>query len=48
MRDILEHYGGGLLAILGGAAAFAIYFACIKSGGVIYEIVRSYMASICG
>lgn len=48
MNDIMEHYGSGLLAVLGGAAALAMYFASIKSGGVIYDIVLAYMKSICG
>ena len=48
MNYIMEHYGSGLLAILGGAAALAVYFASIRSGGLIHEIVRTYMASICG
>lgn len=48
MNYIMEHYGGGLLAVLGGAAALAIYFASIKSGGILYEIVCTYMDSICG
>lgn len=48
VHEILEHYGMGLLELFATAAALAVVVACIRSGGMIYDAVLSYMAGICG
>lgn len=48
MKEIIEHIGPGLLAILTGAATVAIYVSCIRSGGMISNAVAAFMRGICG
>lgn len=48
MEDIIEVYGEGLLQILGGACAMALFYGLFAEGGVILEIVQQYMTGICG
>lgn len=48
MEDIISEYGTGLLALLGGGAAMAVYTLCIRDGGALHTIVQSFMQSICG
>lgn len=48
MEKIIEHFGLGLLAVLGTAGMFAIYISCTQPGGVLYTAVLNYMNGICG
>lgn len=48
MEDIIEAYGSGLLQILGGVCAMALFAGLFADGGVILEIVQQYMTGICG
>lgn len=48
MKEIIEHMGSGLLAILAGAAAVVIYVSCIRNGGIISNAVAAFLCGICG
>ncbi|MBP3488801.1 MAG: hypothetical protein J6K53_10445 [Roseburia sp.] len=48
MEKIAEHFGVGFLALIAGVLGINIYFSYIAPGGVVNDIVRSYMDSICG
>lgn len=48
MKEIMEHFGAGLLALITGVAATAIYLSCIRNGGILSGIVAGYMSSLCG
>ena len=48
MKEILEHYGLGLLETLGMAGILAIIFNCIGEDGVISDMVARFMLTICG
>lgn len=48
MEKIVEHFGIGLLQILGAAGALAMFFLFLRSGGVIHTAVYNFMSSICG
>ncbi|MBQ8278248.1 MAG: hypothetical protein IJZ23_00225 [Roseburia sp.] len=48
MREVIEYYGEGLLAVLEVIGAFYIVTECVKQGGVFYNLVARYMSHICG
>lgn len=48
MEKIVEHFGIGLLAGLGGAGMLAVYMTCVRQGGALYAAVQAFMNSICG
>lgn len=48
MEDIIEAYGSGLLQILGGVCAMALFAGLFADGGELLNIVQQYMVGICG
>mgnify|MGYP003510114016 FL=1 len=48
MEEIINHFGSGILEIVGCACMFGIYISCVTNGGVINQFIISYMQSICG
>lgn len=48
MEEIAEHFGSGMLALIGTGFMLVIVFVCIKNGGVIHESALNFMQSICG
>lgn len=48
MEYIIEHYGLGLLELIGSAAIVGIYALFLYDGGMIYNAVCAFMQSICG
>lgn len=48
MKEILEHYGLGLLEMLGMGGILIIIFNCIGNGGVISDVVAKFMFTISG
>ena len=48
MNEIIEHLGGGLLAVAAGFLGVRLYLAFLASGGGIYTAVENFMGSICG
>lgn len=48
MKEIMEHYGLGLLEIVAVAGMVAIVFNCVGTDGVISNIVADFMITICG
>lgn len=43
MREVIEHYGSGLLGMLSALAVMGIVMALFGSGGVLSTIVADYM-----
>lgn len=48
MREIIEHFGMGLLAVIAVACMMRIYVDLLDEGGIIYQAVSGFMYSICG
>lgn len=48
MKEILEHFGLGFLAVLAVVGMMQIYVALLDEGGILYMAVSSFMQSICG
>jgi hypothetical protein len=48
MEYIVEHFGTGILAVLGTVGIFAVYKTFLIPGGSIYESLNNFMVSICG
>lgn len=48
MREIIEHFGFGFLAVLAVAGMMRIYVGLLDEGGILYRAVSSFMCSICG
>lgn len=47
MEDIIECYGVGILQILGGICATAIWFAMFQQDGILRQMVLQYLHGIC-
>lgn len=47
MEDIIECYGVGILQILGGICAAAIWIVLFRQDGIIRQIVVQYLHGIC-
>lgn len=47
MEDIIECYGVGILQILGGICAAAIWITLFRQDGIIRQIVLQYLHGIC-
>lgn len=48
MEEVMEHFGVGFLQLLGGIAFLGIFIACIRPGGVLCDIVLTFMTGLCG
>lgn len=48
MDAVMEHYGAGLLQLLGGVGMFAIIGAFLQSGGSVYLWIVQYLHGIAG
>jgi len=48
MKEVMEHYGMALLAVIEVSGAFGIVCSCMTKGGGIYNLVSFFMQSICG
>ncbi len=48
MEEVIEHFGESLLCLLSGAVLLRFFAACLKEGGILCELVRNFMESICG
>lgn len=48
MTEILEHYGLGLLEMLGMGGILIIIFNSIGNGGIISDMVAEFMLTVCG
>lgn len=48
MEKIVEHFGLGLLALIAAVLIIMIIVSCLRSGGVLNNIILNYMDSICG
>ena len=48
MEHIMEHYGIGMLQLLGGAGVLAIVRALLLSGGSIQIWIEQYLYEIAG
>ena len=48
MREIFEHYGSGLIQLIGGVLIFAIWRSLFTPAGGLYQICLQYLNAICG
>lgn len=48
MKDIVEQFGLGFLQIVGSAFLVALFMSFFRTDGILNEIVKMYMYSICG
>lgn len=48
MDDIIECYGTGILQILGGVCAAAVWLTLFRQEGILQQIVLLYLHGICG
>ena len=48
MREVMEHYGMGLLATVEVLGTFYIVCSSIAEGGKIYELAMVFIQNICG
>lgn len=48
MEQIIEIFGDGFYALLGGCAVLLMIAPMILSGGIIYTAVFNFLTSICG
>lgn len=47
MEEIMEHFGNGLLQLIGAVLFGGIFISCIHSG-ILSDIVRVFMDGLCG
>lgn len=48
MEEIIEHYGSGLLQMLGGVAALTLWVKLFCEDGIFKQVCLQYMSGICG
>ena len=48
MRDVLEHYGLGVLGIISLVFELGIIFKSYSSNGLISQVVADYFVILCG
>lgn len=48
MKDIMEHFGLGVLHAVAGGLTIAIVISLTQKGGIINSIIINYMSNICG
>lgn len=47
MEKIVEYFGGAFLAMT-ALPLLKLFVSCMQPGGTIYNVVVSYIATICG
>lgn len=48
MEEIMEHFGSGFLQLIGAVLFLGIFVLCIRSGGVLSNVVQAFMTGLCG
>jgi hypothetical protein len=48
LEEMIAYFGDGFLQLCGGMLIFKIVETNIHSGGILFEIVQSFMSGLCG
>lgn len=48
MREVVEHYGLGVLEIISASLIYGIIFKGYSAGSVLYQMLTNYFITLCG